>query len=187
MIDMAEVVYPQRKRCKKCGHGLGLTAKDEVLFGLYCSWKCAGIPEPAQTPGFAPRECKSEREGQGWAFKRRYRCLSEVPSKLRDDPSVDVYTCQHCGHLHIGHSRIHQDEKSYVLMHSESLSQLLIKMRGSRTHKEIGLAVGVRPIRIKELETDSSMINTDVLFKLLAFYRIRLAVLLNSMTKPSKK
>jgi|SRR5699024_8207734 len=175
---MAEMLFPKRQRCKTCRGGLGTTVKDPVLFGLYCSPRCAGISAPATRPADAPRECTTVREGQK-VFKRVYRAESEIPDKLREDPSTSWYTCA-SGHIHIGHSRMGTAEKFRMFMDlGEDLPDLLVKLRGKATRKQVAEVAGVRPVRLKELEEGiGHEKNLETLQRVLRVYRVRLGVAL---------
>ena len=170
---MAETLFPKRQRCKSCGKKLDKI----VVFGLYDSYRCAGIAEPAKSPADAPRECKTERDGK-WQWKRRYRSESEIPEKLRNDPTSNWYTCNHCGNLHIGHSRINlETEKQRVVRSREELSDVLIKSRGKADIKLVAKQAGILPIRLRELENPKSdKVDLSALFAVLDFYRLKLAV-----------
>ena len=63
---MAEKLFPERQRCKKCGKGLGLKSTDPVYLGLYCTPRCAGIAVPATRPQDAPRVEVFRRQGSSW-------------------------------------------------------------------------------------------------------------------------
>lgn len=147
---MAETLFPQRQRCKKCRGNLGKQREDVVLFGLYCSARCAGVANPATDPANAPRECVTQREGR-WQWKRAYRSEGEIPDKLKDDPSTSWYWCT-TGHLHIGHTRMGTPEKLRGLREASDLRDVLVKARGRATISQVAKAAGVRPIRLKELE-----------------------------------
>lgn len=149
---MAEKLFPQRVRCKTCRQSLGQSADAPVYDGLYCTPRCAGIAVPATDPAKAPRECKTQRQGQ-WVFKRKYRSVSEIPDKLREDASTSWYSCSHCAHLHIGHSRMGEAEQFRMTADKLAIADVLIKLRGQATHAQIAAVAGVRVIRIKELET----------------------------------
>ncbi len=170
---MAEVLFPIRKRCKNCGKSFGQT----VIFGLFCCYKCAKIAEPSKTPENAPRECKTERDGK-WEFKRRYRSVEEIPGKLKEDPSSSFYSCQHCGNLHIGHSRINlKTETQRVFSSREDLVDVLVKARGKADLKTVAKAAGILPIRLRELENpQSDRVDLEALFKVLRFYGLKLSV-----------
>lgn len=174
---MAETLFPQRQRCKGCRGALGKSASDPVLRGLYCSPRCAGMAAPAQYPADAPRECKTQRDGL-WTWKRRYRSESEIPDKLRQDPSTSWYGCTHCGHLHLGHTRMGESESFRKFEDlGRDLTDLLIKLRGQATHKQVAAVAGVRPIRIKELETGIKHEDgLETLGKILKVYQARLGV-----------
>lgn len=175
---MSQILFPQRQRCKTCRGGLGRTVKDEVLFGLYCSARCAGISAPATRPQDAPRECTTVRDGQK-VFKRVYRAESEIPDKLREDPSTSWYTCA-WGHIHIGHTRMGTAEKFRMFMDlQEDLSDLLVKLRGQATRKQVAEVAGIRPIRLKELEEGiAHEQNLATLQQVLKVYRVKLGVAL---------
>ena len=173
---MSQKVFPQRVRCKSCARNL----EQKVLYGLYCSASCAGIAQPAQRAGDAPRECTTERDGT-WHFKRQYRSAQEIPQPIRDDPSSKWYWCTHCGHLHIGHSRVnHNTEQFRLLSSTDDLADLLVKLRGKATRKQVAEVAGIRPIRLKELEEyrAGDRIDLAALFDVFAAYRIKPGVAL---------
>lgn len=173
---MAEKLFPARQRCKACSKKLGVN-RAPVHLGLYCTPRCAGLAEPVLRAEDAPRECKTQRDGK-WEFKRRYRSESEIPEKLRSDRSVSWYWCNnHCGQIHIGHSRIDLSRETHrVLPDRAALSDLLVKSRGHATHKQVAEVIGVRPIRIKEWENpEFDTASFDVLLKLLSVYHLKLA------------
>lgn len=173
---MAEVLFPARKRCRSCAKALGSDGAG-VLLGLYCSARCAGLPESVTVPQDAPRECRTERNGR-WEFKRRFRCEAEIPEKLRNDRTSDWYWCDnHCGHIHIGHSRVNLNRETHrVFRDRAAISDLLIKSRGHATHKQVAAVAGIRPIRIKEWEDPAfDTPSFEALMKLLPVYRVKLA------------
>lgn len=179
---MAEKLFPERQRCKNCRGALGKSASDPVYLGLYCTPKCAGIPALAEHAIDAPRECKTQRDGR-WVFKRRYRSEQEIPDKIKQDPSTDTYWCNHCGHRHLGHSRMGEAEKFRMLGSPDDLADFLIKRRGKATHAQVAKAAGVRPIRLKELETGVQHAEGLVtLFKVLAVLQTRAGVALKDTT-----
>ncbi|MFF8917466.1 hypothetical protein ACF08M_30200 [Streptomyces sp. NPDC015032] len=165
---MAETLFPKRQRCKACRGSLGKTVNDPVLFGLYCSPKCAGIANPATRPEDAPRECTTVRDGKK-AFKRVYRSEGEIPDRLREDPSTSWYTCA-AGHIHIGHTRMGTPETFRMLGSPEDLADFLVKRRGKATHAQVAKAAGVQPIRLKELENPKKgqRVDVHVLFAVMA-------------------
>lgn len=172
---MAETYFPARKRCKACRRALGSTPADPVLKGQFCTASCAGMAAPAATPETAPRECKTQRDGQ-WVFKRRYRSVDEIPDKITSDPSSGHYDCGHCGHIHIGHTRMGTVEAQRVMRGPDDLADILIKRRGKASHAEVAKAAGVRPIRLKELETGVKHPDgNEVMFKVAKVLRIDLS------------
>lgn len=175
---MSEKLFPARERCKTCRKGLGANGAP-VLFGLYCSPKCAGIapPSPSANHAATPRECRTMRDGK-WEFKRRYRSESEIPDRLREDPSTNWYWCNHCGHLHVGRTLVELPRAENRGLRSRAdIADLLMKARGKATLKQVAEVAGVRPIRIKEWEDpDFDAPSLSVLFVLLQLYRLDLAV-----------
>lgn len=166
---MTETLFPKRQRCKVCSKGLGKTTNDPVLFGLYCSPKCAGIVNPATNVQDAPRECTTMRDGVK-VWKRKYRSESEIPTKIRDDPSSSFYWCNSCGFLHSGHTRMGEAEAFRMLNSPDDLADFLIKRRGAATHSQVAKAAGVQPIRLKELENPKKgqRVDIHVLFAVMA-------------------
>jgi len=153
---MAETLFPVRQRCKKCGKGLGRDLAP-VLLGLFCSPSCAGMAEPSRDAGDprTPRECKTMREGK-WEFKRRYRSIQEIPDRIREDPSTNWYWCGHCGATHVGHSRLGEAEQFRMVHVQGDIADILVKRRGLATREQVAKVAGVRPIRLKELETGAA-------------------------------
>lgn len=172
---MAETLFPTRQRCKRCSHKL--PAQGAVFSGLFCSPKCAGIAEPAQFAKNAPRECRTQRDGQV-VFKRRYRSEGEIPDRIKQDPSASWYWCSHCAHLHMGHTRMGERESLRMLRCPQDLADALVKLRGRATVKDVAAAAGVRPIRLKELEnpTSEQRVDIDALFAVLDVYRCRAGI-----------
>lgn len=171
---MTNRLFPQRQRCKTCRQGL----KSVVLDGQYCSYQCAGAPEPFADIAKAPRGCKLERSGS-WSWKQKYRYEGEVPQRLRDDPATNVYVCEHCRFLHVGHSRAMGTESARLIRDEKVLGDTLRKIRESRkqTLKEVGEGIKTRPIRVKEIEEAKTVIDPVVLFKLLQYYRVKINLL----------
>ncbi|MBD1591184.1 MULTISPECIES: helix-turn-helix domain-containing protein [unclassified Arthrobacter] len=137
------------------------------------------MSNPASRAEDAPRECTTMREGKK-VFKRRYRSEGEIPDRLREDPSTSWYSCGHCGHWHLGHTRMGTAEKFRMFEDlDEDLPDLLVKLRGKASHKQVAEVAGVRPIRIRELESGvDHPENLKTLGKVLKAYRVRLGVAL---------
>lgn len=175
---MAELVYPQRKRCAKCSRSLGATAGDPVLLGKFCGHKCAGLSVPAAQAAGAPRGCRTQRDG-GWVFKKRYRHIGEAPERLRTEQGMSQYWCTEaggCGQLHFGRTLV--EMKGAVnrgLRDRAAVADMLVKARGKATHKQVAAVCGVRPIRIKEWEDPGfDAPSLAVLFELARVYRFDL-------------
>lgn len=176
---MNEKLFPERQRCKTCGKALGKPSHPTVFLGLYCTPKCAGMAVPAARPQDAPRECKTQRDGE-WIFKRRYRSLTEIPDRILEQPATSTYWCQHCGHLHVGRT-LERDQEQFRMFEdlSVDLPDLLVKLRGKATHRQVAEVAGVRPIRLKELETGVAHPDgLKTLAKVMKAYRVRLGVAL---------
>lgn len=168
---MAETEYPARTRCKTCRKAFGT----HVLSGLYCSYRCAGHPEPTRDPAKAPRECAYVRDGKP-VFKRKFRCEGEIPADLRAKPDVSVYRCSHCLYLHTGTAVAREMKQQRTVYSMADLAEVLTKARGKATRTTVAGVAGVRPIRIKEIEECAERIDPEALFALLKLYRMPLSV-----------
>src|SRR5262245_27937176 len=99
---MEKLLWPQRKRCRKCRRYFGFA----VVAWLYCSYECADIPVPLL--GDLPRQCFLSPKRGGHAkkgFVLREDAEAHVQAQQRNgkDPYLGVYPCEHCSHFHIGH------------------------------------------------------------------------------------
>lgn len=95
--------HPVRKRCAGCRSYFGFT----VVFGLFCSRACAGVPEVwRERPEDWPRQHYSVfRRGPGGAQvarsrKREYMSEAEAVAACWGDKQA--YRCQYCALWHIG-------------------------------------------------------------------------------------
>ena len=169
---MAERLFPQRVRCKTCSKKLEGT----VINGLFDSYACAKLPAPSLKVEDAPRNCKRQI-GETWGFKTRYRYEGEVPQKLRDDPATNIYRCDHCFTLHVGHSRIEpaREKLRRTVGDVETLGSVVQRTREIKKIDKRALAksLGVPAIRITEIERGDAKIDVVVLFKLLSVLRIK--------------
>ncbi len=92
--------YPDRKRCARCRRYFGFL----VVKGLWCSYACARLPNPALVlPDDWPREHYSKRGGvrrpkRAWRDQR----AAERAAKLN---GKQAYVCGFCNEWHIGTSR----------------------------------------------------------------------------------
>lgn len=91
--------YPDRKRCFACRSYFGFA----VLDGLYCSEKCARIPEISADPADWPREHYSliphsnrvRRAKRDWVYP-------DVALAEARRWGKQAYRCSYCLGLHIG-------------------------------------------------------------------------------------
>lgn len=170
---MVEKLYPERLRCKTCRKKL----ETVVIDGQYDSYQCAGLPSPVNSIDTAPRCCKREVNHK-WDWKHRYRCESEVPERLRKDPATNVYRCDNCHYLHVGHSRVtHEktDRLERLVGDEKELGTILIRRREQkgRTRKQVAHYFHVPIIRITELETHAKQIDYELLFKYFRYLNLR--------------
>jgi hypothetical protein len=92
------LTYPDRKRCYVCHQYFGFI----VVWGLYCSYECAGMPPPSRYPEEWPREHFSARGGQR-EEKRAFLSPREAREFVQSwAPDKEPYECGHCGMWHIG-------------------------------------------------------------------------------------
>jgi ribosome-binding protein aMBF1 (putative translation factor) len=169
---MTEKLYPDRLRCKSCRKNL----EQIVLNGLYCSYKCAKHPAPTPKIADAPRHCKREVSGV-WSHKTKYRYEAAVPQKLRDDPATNIYLCDYCLFLHVGHSRVKpedQEKLRRVVYDVKTLGSVVQRRREQLNwdKKRLAKEIGTIPIRITEIETSDPKMSVVVLFKVLARLKI---------------
>lgn len=140
-----------------------------------------GRANPPTRPEDAPRECTTTRDGKV-VFKRKYRSHSEIPDKIKNDPSTGIYTCNVCLHYHLGHTRAGQAESLRMFRGPEDLRDLLVKRRGSASVSDVAKAAGVRPIRLRELEEGKAHPEgLETLFKVCAVLRLDLGVGIRTM------
>lgn len=171
---MTVTIFPARQRCKTCRQKLDKI----VLSGMYCSYKCALKPEPSKKIEDTPRSCKRQVNNR-WDWKAKYRYEGEVPEKLRTDPATNIYRCDNCLFLHVGHSRVQpaDTEKLRRTIHDEEvLGSVILRRREQLGWEKSRLAkdLKVPAIRITEIERGDRNIDINVLFKLLS--RLKLTV-----------
>lgn len=171
-------VFPERQRCITCRKKLNKI----VLLGMYCSYPCAKAIAPSGNIVDAPRSCKYEKKmngkSVGWVFKAKYRCDSEVPEKLRKDPATNIYVCDYCKFLHVGHSRLDTlkvEKMRRIVSDAETLGRVVRLSREAKdlTIKDVAKIIKVPAIRIKEIETGNEKVNLQALFKVLSFLKIK--------------
>lgn len=170
---MATLLFPQRTRCVTCRKKL----ETVVLDGLYCSYKCAKLPTPSPDPEKAPRHCKRQ-VGEKWGLKTKYRWDGEVPQRLRDDPGTNIYKCDYCHFLHVGHSRLQPEtEKLRRLVNdAQTLGSVIMRAREAKKidKRALAKALKIPAIRITEIERGDEKIDVEVLFKVLYALRIKM-------------
>ena len=173
---MQDKLYPDRQRCAKCRKKLELT----VLDGMYCSYECLGISVPSARVEDAPRFCKREVSGK-WNFKTRFKAEAEVPQKLRDDPATNIYRCEYCHYLHVGHSRPVQFERDKLRRTVSDTETLGSVIRRAREAKEIDLKMlakrlKVPAVRLQEIENGDPKMRVDVLMAVIYALRIQMVI-----------
>lgn len=172
---MAETLFPKRQRCKNCRGGF---TPNIVVDGIFCSYKCAGVKAPTSNPEDAPRGCKRMVENK-WGFKQRYTHEELVPLRLRQDPATNVYRCEYCRHLHVGHNRVVEAIPNETLKRAipdiDTLGSVLLRRREALgiDKKILAKKMKVPAIRITEIERGDKKMDADVLVKL--FWELHLS------------
>lgn len=171
---MAETLFPQRLRCKTCRKNLDKT----VLDGLYCSYRCASLPQPAPSVLDAPRHCKRAIDGI-WGWKTKFRYENEVPEKLRLDPATNIYRCDYCHFLHVGHSRVEENVPvalKRTVRDITTLGSVILRYREQKniSKKDLAKMLKVPVIRITEIEEGNPKMNAEILFNVIN--KLRLSV-----------
>lgn len=89
------LVYPERKRCLTCRGFFGFT----ILAGLWCSYECAGHPEPSRDPRDWPRGHRLH-----WSLRRAKRVFdSEAEARAcQGTRGKTPYLCDYCLTWHVG-------------------------------------------------------------------------------------
>lgn len=173
ITHMKTSLYPERTRCLTCRKKF----VDTVLNGTFCSYPCAGSPAPSGRVGDAPRNCKREINGK-WDFKTRFKAETEIPEKLRNDPATNIYRCNYCLFLHVGHSRpveFTPEKLNRTITDLETLGTVISRARLQKkmSIKDLALRTKVPMVRIKELEEGNKNMRMDVLFRVLYILRIQ--------------
>ncbi|MBC9705725.1 MAG: hypothetical protein H9W81_12310 [Enterococcus sp.] len=173
---MSNKLFPERQRCANCRKKLEAT----VLDGMYCSYACLHIRVPSTKVDDAPRHCKRQINN-AWGFKTRYRAESEVPQKLRDDPATNIYRCDYCHFLHVGHNRPVEFERGKLrrtITDPTTLGSVIARAREDRNIPISVLAkrLKVPAVRIKEIEAGDKNMRVDIMLAVL--YTLRIQVVL---------
>jgi hypothetical protein len=173
---MSEKLYPERQRCASCRKKL----EETVLDGKYCSYSCAGITPPSANVDLAPRFCKREVSGK-WSFKARFRAESEVPQKLQDDPATNIYRCEYCHFLHVGHSRpaeFTREKLRRTVSDTETLGSVIKRAREAKgiDIKILAKRLKVPAVRLKEIEEGNPKMDVGVLMHVIYALRIQMII-----------
>lgn len=171
---MTQMTFPVRQRCKTCRQKLDKI----VLSGLFCSYVCALSPEPSNKIEDTPRCCKRQ-VGERWDWKAKYRYEGEVPERLRLDPATNIYNCENCLFLHVGHSRVQPvdvEKLRRTVFDEEVLGSVIRRRREQLGWEKSRLAKDLKipAIRITEIENGEKKIDVNALFKLM--HRLKLTV-----------
>lgn len=174
---MNETLFPARTRCKKCRKKLD----DVVLNGIFCSYRCAEHPQPKQKIIEAPRHCKREVDRR-WDWKTKYRYEGEVPQKLRNDPATNIYRCDHCLFLHVGHSRIKPEDQQKLrrVVYDHITLGSVIQRRRLQLNwdkKQLAKDLKIPALRITEIEAGNPSMDVVALFKVLSRLKITVEVI----------
>lgn len=121
---MSELVWPERQRCRACRKYFGFI----VLRRLYCSYECAGLPEP--DPDARPRQCFSKVPWIGLQPKRAFFSLEAARANhaAQKDQTLNAYECSNCLMYHLGHE--------YIEMSTEDFLKLVRQRRVDKAHGE---------------------------------------------------
>ena len=96
-------IYPQRQRCIACRRYFNAL----VLAGQWCSYECAGHPQPSRNPADWPREHwrkairrhdRIEKEGHLTQAQAQFAVMAND-----GDGALQEYLCSYCLMWHIGH------------------------------------------------------------------------------------
>lgn len=92
-------VYPERKRCFGCRSFFGFI----VLSGLYCSARCARVPEISTDPADWPREHFSVvPHSNGVRRAKRDWVTQDQADAAAQRNGKQAYRCGYCLGMHIG-------------------------------------------------------------------------------------
>lgn len=98
-VPAKTALAPERTRCKTCRSGFG----DLIVLRMFCSYRCAGLPEPDTNPATAPRVCKraarTDEPGE-WVLKQKFATEDAAARYLK--PGMACYRCSNCFALHLG-------------------------------------------------------------------------------------
>lgn len=121
---MSELVWPERKRCRACRKYF----RKIVLRRLYCSYECAGVPEP--DPDIRPRQCFSKVPWIGFQPKRPFFSPEEALTNhaALTNPEMKAYECPRCFMYHLGHE--------YMEMSAEDFLELVRQRREEKTRAQ---------------------------------------------------
>lgn len=171
------MLFPARQRCKTCKKKLTTV----VIDGLYDSYRCAKLPEPDRDVDKAPRHCK-RMVNDTWGWKTKFKYEGEVPEKLRNDPATNIYRCDYCHYLHVGHSRVNTELPERLrrtVISFDVLASVITRVREQRnlTVPQVAKILKVPATRIKEIESGSPKANPVIMFQLMKFFRLTLEII----------
>lgn len=170
---MKETTFPERTRCKACRKKLDAI----VLKGVFCSYACAGAKTPSTKVADAPRHCKREVNGS-WDFKTKFRSSSDVPAKLQADPATNIYECDYCLFMHVGHSRPAEFTKDKMRRTVSDLSTIGSVVKRAREERNVPIALlakkmKIPSIRLQEIEVGSKQMDISILLEVLRIFKIQ--------------
>ena len=67
-------------------------------------------------PNKAPRQCVSGPRGER-RFKAKYQRVTDIPDRLLKDPNLEIYECDHCGYMHLGHEVVDSERRNKAVLH----------------------------------------------------------------------
>ncbi|MDX3025620.1 hypothetical protein, partial [Streptomyces acidiscabies] len=112
-------------------------------------------------------------------FKRRYRNEQEIPAELRGNAPTGRYRYEEsCGAIHVGRTRRGEREKYRTFGDlTAALQDLLTRLMGQATRKQVAEMAGLRSVPPKELEEClKHPEGSETLGEVLRVYRVGLGV-----------
>lgn len=95
-----KLLYPQRKRCRKCRKFLCFVVVDLV----FCSYICADVEPPSDNPTDWPRKHWRRGDGGQRVEKKYFSYPGEASANDHVTKKImNVYYCDYCHTFHLGH------------------------------------------------------------------------------------